>query len=240
MTKRIESDLLPLNKHDLLGFLDEMPPESADVNFDSSQRKYWQDLFARFSYFLGSFDGDNTIFQKWDKHYLERINANVMRYLSLYNVLFCAWENDIIPLAAEYDLDLSDLHPLDGLIEIMSSDWELEEAKNRMPRRPTLRESHNLSLKITPSNLSKIEKSKHPKNRHDKLWAKLWEGLPENYEEIKRFAELCDQAARNSKSPLVKKYFARYDEDYMDYIDIMKKIAKSSTLKNSQTSTKLF
>jgi len=116
MTKRIESDLLPLNKHDLLGFLDEMPPESDDVNFDSSQREYWQDLFARFNYFLGSFDGDNTIFQKWDKHYLERINANVMRYLSLYNVLFYAWENDIISLAAKYDLDLSDFHPLDGLI----------------------------------------------------------------------------------------------------------------------------
>ena len=82
MAKRIDSvKLLPLDKLDLLGFLVEMPPYSDDANFNSPQRKYWQDLFARFSYYLDSFDGDCTIFQKWEKHYLERIDANVTRYL---------------------------------------------------------------------------------------------------------------------------------------------------------------
>lgn len=241
MTKEIESvKLLPLNKHDLLGFLDEMPPDSNDVNFNNSQRKYWRDLLARFSYFLGSFNGDCTTFQKWDNHYLERINTHVMLYLSLYNVIFCAWENEIIPLAAQYNANLSEKTPLDCLKEIMCSDWELEEAKNKMKVKPTLTESYNLSLKITPSKLNEIKKSKHPKNRYNKLLASLWERLPEDYEQIKWLESLCVYAARNSKSTLVKKQLARYEEDYLNYVAILKKIAKPSTIKNSQTSTKPF
>lgn len=232
--------LSPLIKLDLLGFLNEMPPDSADVNFNTSQQKYWRDLLTRFSYYFGSFNGDYKIFQKWDKHYLERIDTNMARYLSLYNVLFYAWQSDIIPLAAEYDLDLSDFHPLEGLKEIMYSDWELEEAKSRMQQRPTLRQSYNLSLKITRYELSKIEESKHPKNRFNKLQAMLWEGLPENYQEIKRFEWLCYEAARNSKRQLVQDHLVKYEADLDNYIDILKKIAKPSTIKNSQTSTKLF
>ena len=241
MAKRIDSiKLSPLTKIDLLGFLNEMPPDSTDINFNSSQQTYWRDLLARFSYYFGSFNGDYKIFQKWDKHHLERIDTNMARYLSLYNVLFYAWQSDIIPLAAEYDLDLSDFHPLEGLKEIMFSDWELEEAKSRMQQRPTLREGYNLSLKITRHELSKIGESKHPKNRLNKLQAMLWEGLPENYQEIKRFEAFCYQAAGNSRNPLVKEHLAKHEADLDNYIDSLKKIAKSSTIKNSQTSTKLF
>ena len=242
MTKRIESDLLPLNKHDLLGFLDEMPPDSDDANFDISQQKYWQDLFARFSYFLGCFDGDQEIFQKLDRHYLDTINATVLLYFSLYKLLFCAWENDIIPLATQYHQDFSKTHPLNFLKAIMLSDWELEEAKNRMKVKPTLRESYNLLLKISPTELLKIEKSKHPKNRRDKLLANLWGVLPDDFVQIKYIELFCESALHNSKSPVVKKYLAKYQKDLIDYMDIIMKIVKSSLppIKNSQTSTKLF
>lgn len=241
MAKRRDSvDLSPPNKLDLLGFLDEMPPESGDVSFDTSQKKYWQDLLARFSDYLGSFDGDRTIFQKWDKHYLERIDAIMMLYLSLYSLLHFAWESDIIPSAANSHVDLSKILPLNFLKEIIFSDWEIEEAKYRTGVKPTLREIYNFLLKTSPAKLHEIEGAKHPKNRQDRLLGCLWELLPGDFVRIKYLELFCEYAFENSENPKVKECLAEYRKKTRDYMDIIKKIAKSSTVKNSQTSTKLF
>jgi hypothetical protein len=242
MAKKIKApSFLSINHHELLVFLrDEMPPKTNDIFFNYCQQTYWCDLFARFSYFFGRFDGDRKIFRQWDKHYLQRINAHVMLYSSLYNVIFCAWENDIVPIGTRSNPKFVEADPLDCLISIMFSDWELAWAKNNMKVQPTLTESYNLSLKIAPSNLYKIEKSKHPKNGFNKLIATLWERLPENYYQIKGVEELCFYAARDSKDPVVQDKFATYIKDYREYGAILKKIAKLSTIRISQTSTKLF
>jgi hypothetical protein len=217
-----------------------MPPNSNDILFNYWQQKYWGDLFSRLSFYFSCFDGDPRIFRKWDKHYLQRINAHVMLYSSFYNVIFCAWDNEIVPLGAQFVPAFLDATPFDCLKAIMFSDWKLEEAKYNMKVQPTLTESYNLSLKIAPSNLYKIEESKHPKNRYDKIVATLYERLPENYHQIKGLEEFCFYVARASKDPVVQSKFKTYLKDYREYGAILKKIAKLSTIKNSQTSTKLF
>ena len=58
--------------------------------------------------------------------------------------------------------------------------------------------------------------------------------------QIKGLEELCFYAARDSKDPVVQDKFATYIKDYREYGAILKKIAKLSTIRISQTSTKLF